>query len=247
MPTLPVSPKEVGAIVREKSALYQPQGPRIPGDPATQNKPSNATPENIRGLLAQLDAYTKAVQEAADDEGLTTDANVQQWANDMSNWQYRLGHYYEVLRLVPAEQAGNLLGADAIYFKVTAPLLDGVYYEVLPGIVLSADEKQRIAAGGASNWKPPDVYMPFTLGNQVIEYREHQRERWEKLWEDLKSGMKRLGLPEGWDIWRVLKAVGAAAAGALVGAGLTYGAIKVASARRGPGAMPPGSPPYTAY
>lgn len=231
MATIPVSPKEVGAIVREKSELYQPHGPRIPGDPATQDKPSNATPENMRALLGELEAYTKAVQEAANDEGLTEDANVQQWASDMSNWQYRLGHYYEVLRTIPAEQAASLTGADAIYFKVTAPLLDGVYYEVLPGIVLSAAEKQAMAAGGGSNWKPPDVYQPFTLGNQVVEYREHQRERWEKLWEDLKSGAKRFGLPEGWDIAGVLKALGVAAVCGVIGGAVTYAAIKATTRR----------------
>lgn len=247
MPELPVSPKEVGAIVREKSALYQPEGPRIPGDPSSENKPSNATPLNVKGLLDQLDAYTKAVQTAADKEGLTTDANVQQWASDMSNWQYRLSHYYEVLRTVAAEHAGDLVGADAIYFTVTAPLLDGVYYEVLPGIVLSVDEKQRIASGGGSNWKPPDVYMPFTLGNQVIEYREHQRERWEKLWEDLKAGAKRFGLPEGWDPWSVVKTVAVTVASGLVGAGLTYFGIKVAGYRRRRGPPPPMPPPVAAY
>jgi hypothetical protein len=232
MPALPVSPKDVGAIVREKSALYQPEGKRVPGDPATQDKPTQATPFNIKALLDQLDLYTKAVQEAANQEGLTEDANVQQWALDMSNWQYRLAHYYEVLRMLPPEQAETLAGADAIYFQVTAPLLDGVYYEVLPGIMLNDEERQRIANGEGSNPKPPGVFYPFTLGNQVVEYRNHQRERWEKLWEDLKDGFKRLGLPPGvdpwWWIWRIV----VTAASGLAGGTIVYTGIQVAEFRR---------------
>lgn len=232
MATLSVSPKDVGAIVREKSALYQPEGKRVPGDPQTQDKPTQATPYNMKALLDQLDAYTKAVQEGANEEGLTTDANVQQWAADMSNWQYRLAHYYEVLRMLPAEQAETLEGADAIYFKVTAPLLDGVYYELLPGIMLNDEERQRIENGGGSNPKPPGVFTPFTLGNQVIEYRNHQRERWEQLWQDLKDGFKRFGLPPGvdpwWWFWRVVTTAGSALAGATV----VYTGIQVAEFRR---------------
>jgi hypothetical protein len=225
MPTLPVTQHEVGAIVREKSALYQPAGPRIPGDPASENKPSNATPLNLKLLLDQLAQYTKAVQVAAGEEGLTHDANVRQWASDMSHWQYRQAHYYEVLRTVAPQNAEDLVGADAVYFKVTAPLLDGIYYEVLPGTVLSADEKERIANGFGSNPKPPDLYIPFTLGNQVIEYREHQKERWEGLWKDLAEGAKRFGLPEG--VWGTLKTVAITVASGLVGAGLTYTGIIV--------------------
>ena len=227
MATLPVSPKDVGAIVRQKSQLYQPQGPRIPGDPQTEGRPTHATPANLKALLDQLDAYTKAVQQAADQEGLTTDANVQQWAADMSNWQFRLAHYYEVLRTVPTEHADTLEGADAVYFQTTAPLLDGVYYEVLPGVVLSDVERQRVAGGGASNPKPPDVFTPFSLGNQVIEYREHQRERWEQLWQDLAGGFRRMGLPPGSDPWWWIYRAAVTAVSALAGGTLVYTGLKI--------------------
>jgi len=243
MSTLPVSPKEVGSIVREKSELYQPHGARIPGDPASENLPTNATPENMRTLLDQLDVYTKAVQEAADEEGLTTDANVQQWSADMSNWQYRLGHYYEVLRTVPSSEAGTTKAADLIYFEVTAPLLDGVYYEVLPGIVLNEEEKQRISEGGGSNWKPPGVYTPFSLGNQVVEYRNHQRERWDKLWGDLKASLKKVALTGAQAIWQVVKAAAVAGVGGLVGGLVTYAAIRRRTKRTPPtGLYPPYQP-----
>lgn len=238
MATLPVlTEQNVGEIVRTKTLLFQPDGvSRIPGDPRYENKPSNATPRNIKLLLDELDTYTKAVQQAAQQEGLTGDAVQQQWQADMANWQFRLAHYYDLLRSVPEAQADNLEGADAIYFSVTSPLLDGVYYEPLPGIVLSAAEKERMTQGppaGFSNRKPPDLYMPFSLGNQVIVYREHQRERWEQLWGDLAQGVRTLGglVPEH-DPFGVLKHALVTVASGLAGAGLVYVGIQIAAFKK---------------
>jgi hypothetical protein len=46
--------------------------------------------------------------------------------------------------------------------------------------------------GGESNRKPPDVATVFSLGNQVVVYREHQAERARKFWEDLEAQFKKL-------------------------------------------------------
>lgn len=232
MATLPtLTTQNVGDIVKSKTKLYQPEGSRIPGDPRYENKPTNATPANIRGFLDELELYTQAVREAEQKEGLTADSVMAQWTNDMANWQFRLGHYYELLKLVPPEQANTVEGADAIYFTVTSPLLDGVYYEVLPGIVLSPDEKQRMQLGppeGFSNDKPPDLYTPFTLGNQVIVYREHQRERWELLWGDLAAGVATLGgLVPKHDPFGPLRHALVTAGSGLLGAGVVYVWIQV--------------------
>ncbi len=237
MATLPVlTEQNVGEIVGSKTKLYQPEGPRIPGDPRYENKPSNATPRNIRALLDELDLYTKSAQQAAEKEGLTGDAVLAQWQSDMANWQYRLGHYNQVLQMVPPELADNLEGADLIYFTLTAPLLDGVYYEVLPGIVLDDVEKERMTKGppeGFSNRKPPGLYMPFTLGNQVIIYREHQRERWDLLWEDLAEGARTLGgLVPKHDPFGVLKHALVTIGSGLLGAGLAYIGVRAREHRK---------------
>lgn len=228
--------QNVGEIVGTKTKLYQPDGPRIPGDPRYENKPSNATPVAMRALLDELSAYTESVQVAQREEGMAKDVVQQQWRNDMAHWQYRLAHYYEVLGLVPADQANTLAGADAIYFHVTAPLLDGVFYEVLPGVVLNAEEKDRMQLGppeGFSNRKPPDLYVPFSLGNQVLIYRQHQRERWDQLWADLARGVSTLGglVPPG-DPWGVVKHVAFTAAGALIGGLGAYIGVVVHAHRR---------------
>ena len=192
---LPTEPVNVAQIVADKNRIYQPEGPRIPGLPGHDQKPSNATPAQIKLLLDELGAYTEEVQKAAAEEGVTADVVMGQWQSVMSHWIARLNHYNEVLRSIPPEDAETLAGADAIYFNVTAPLLDGVYYEVLPGVVLNDEEKERMKGTGpaaSSNQKPPDLYLPFSLGNQVRVYREHQRERWDKFWEDVRESASKL-------------------------------------------------------
>lgn len=228
MPALPdpkVSPQDVAQIVADKNKIFQPEGPRIPGLPEYENLPSNATPANMKKLLEELTAYTEAVQKAADTDGLTGDAVQSQWVSDMSNWRARLGHYYEMLKAVPPAEAGTLAGADMIYFTVTSPLLDGYFYEALPGIVLNEEELQRMKGSGpsaVSNKKPPDVYLPFTLGNQVLEYRKHQQERWDKFWDDIAEGIAKI--PE------VVKDVGWSVAPWLIGLGVFVGSTALAGA-----------------
>ncbi len=151
-----------------------------------------ATPAQMDNLLKRLNAYTKQVQDAAEDEGLDKDTNVAQWALDMASWQQRIAHYKQELLLIPKSDWDTETGCEAIYETVTSPLLDGVYYEVLPGIVLSPQEKVDILAGGQSNPKPNDVISPFTLGNQVLVYKQHQKERADQFWKDLEASAKRL-------------------------------------------------------
>lgn len=235
MATLPaLTETNVGEIVKSKNKLYQPEGPRIPGDARYQNKPTLATPKNLAVLLDELGNYTKAVRAAAERFGLTEDTVQVQWQKDMANWQYRLGHYYGLLRLVPQAEMENEIGADRVYFTVTSPLLDGVFYEGLPGIMLSAQDKAQLAQvpSPGTTPKPPDLYTPFALGNQVIEYREHQLERWEKLWSDLADSAKRLGLPPGMDPLGAFVHTLVTVASGLVGAALTYGGIVIHQRRQ---------------
>lgn len=225
--TLPTTEVDVARIVKDKSEIYQPEGPRIPGLPEYENRPSNATPAAMRILLDELKAYTEEVQRAATQSGLTRDVVMGQWQSDMSNWNARLNHYYEELKKVAPENANNLAGADQIYFTVTSPLLDGYYYEVLPGIVLNDEEKARMMEGppsGASNKKPPGLYLPFSLGNQVNVYTEHQQQRWDQFWQDVWDNTKNLGGAVG----RAAQKAGWAALPWLVGIGVAVGSAAVA-------------------
>lgn len=152
-----------------------------------------ATPAQMNNFLDRLEAYTEEVQDQAENEGLDEDENVAQWGSDMASWQQRMAHYRAEVESVSRSQWKTTKGCEAIYRNVVSPLLEGVWYEVLPGIVFSAEEATRIQAGtGASNRKPPDAHVPFSLGNQVLIYREHQKERAEKFWEDLKASAKGL-------------------------------------------------------
>jgi len=170
---------------------------------------------------AALSGNTERVKEAAKDEGLATewtdpwtgntvksgDVHNPQFAVDMGNWEQRLAQYRSALESVSEDELASKKGCVKIYRKVTAPLLDGIWYETLPGINLNAEEIKRINTGeghpeidvattldgedhppGHSNPKPPDVITPFTLGNQVLIYREHQDQRLREFWEDLEEG-----------------------------------------------------------
>lgn len=185
---------DLDVLIKEMNQRYQPEGKCL------------ATPAQMNLMLKKLEAYTEEVQEMAADQGIDDDANVQQWALDMAAWQQRMAHYKAELAEVPKNEWSTKKGCDAIYQNVTAPLLDGIWYEILPGIVLSQAEKTNIVSGtghpitdikrphpeGHSNPKPPDVGTPFTLGNQVLVYQEHQKERARLFWEDLKASARRL-------------------------------------------------------
>lgn len=261
MATLPdprLAPQDVARIVADKNKIFQPDGPRIPGLPEYANKPSHATPANMKLLLEELGRYTDVVQAAADQEGLAEDAVQSQWMNDMANWRARLAHYYDVLRSVDPAQAETLVGTDAIYFPVTSPLLDGYFYEALPGIMLDDTERERMKGThphppweptAVSNKKPPDVYVPFSLGNQVLEYRQHQKEKWDKFWEDILAGLK--GIPKaigdiGWSVAPWLVGLGVALASATFAGLVIYGIVMYKRPRMfaaTPRALPPTQAP----
>lgn len=201
----------IDQVVRDMNDFYQ------PGNEAC----GKATPAQMALLLERLDEYTQRVKDAAAKEGLATewtdpwtgesrttgDAHNPQFAVDMANWEQRLEHYRSVLESVAEEDFETEEGCAKIYRKVTGPLLDGIWYEVLPGVNLNSEEKTRITTGqghpttdvpttlggqdhppGHSNPKPPDVISPFTLGNQVLVYKEHQDQRLREFWDDLQKG-----------------------------------------------------------
>ena len=238
--------QDVSDLMRDFNATYQPKGVCA------------ATPRKMKLLLDRLEDYTDEVQWARNKyralgiagialgpAGIAVsqllgggDVDVAQWRRDMANWQYRLGEYQRLVDAIPQAQWDSAEGCSELYPLVTAPLLDGIWYQVLPGIVLNNEEKQRIRDAklhcpegqetcldiayrdpvtgdhppGHSNPKPPDAMTPFSLGNQIIVYQDFQRENARRLLEDLKKG----GDPDEWPWW--LKA--AIIAGAGVGVGL---------------------------
>jgi hypothetical protein len=199
---------DIDTLMKQMNVRYQPYSGECVATPAAMDL-----------LLQRLRAYTTEVQKAAEREGLDEDENVQQWALDMAAWQQRLGHYQAELNSVPESEWYTKKGCEAIYTEVTAPLMDGIWYTILPGISLMPEEKSRMQSGvghpqldvgrctdasckevvipdhppGHSNVKPPDVHVPFTLGNQVLVYQQHQRERWEQFWKDLWDETKKMG------------------------------------------------------
>jgi hypothetical protein len=201
-----ITPQDVGDIVKKMNAMYQPPDGRCA-----------ATPEKMDLLVTKLEAYTKEVQKQRHGDDPDADlinyfdiswGSASQWANDMAHWQARLGRYRQVLDEVPKSEWRTVAGCKAIYSLVTAPLLDGIYYEVLPGIVLNEEEKQRILMGsghpgpgvldvvtldhpgGHSNPKPPDVSTPYSLGNGILIFQEFQRENFARLLSDLNKAFK---------------------------------------------------------
>lgn len=219
---------DVGREVAQANAFYQPPDGRCV-----------ATPKQLRVLLELLDVQTANVQEEADDNGIVGDSNVAQWAADMAAWQTRLQRYHDVLDGIPRADEDTEAGCHAAYKYVTAPLLDGIYYERLPGIILDASELAMIASGtghpttdvttpghpgGHSRPSPPDVATPFMLGNQVIVYGAYQDEIWRLFWQDVIDNAKKLAsgtLPFDVPPWIKWTAIGA---GVLFVGALAYGA-----------------------
>lgn len=227
--------KNVAEVLRKMNAFYQPTAGKCV-----------ATPKQMQLLVNRLKKYTKEVK---DSRGLyQTFTDEARWALDMAAWEQRLDHYDREIDKVAPSERDTKAGCIAIYRTVTAPLLDGIYYEDLPGINFNSAELERMVAGeghpsvdvptwfegekgdyrdhppGHSNPKPPDVVTPFSLGNQLIEYREHQSERLRLFWKDLHKAAKDLvkgaknilkgGEENAW--WIGLGLLGAAA---LVGGG----------------------------
>jgi len=220
---------DVGAEVAKANAFYQPKDGRC-----------MATPSQLRALLERLDEQTELVQEEANDNGIAEAVNVAQWASDMAAWQTRLQRYHDALDGIARSDDNTEAGCHAAYKFVTAPLLDGIYYERLPGIILDADELAMIASGtghpttdvttpghpgGHSRPGPPDVATPFMLGNQVLIYGAYQDEIWRLFWQDVIENAKKLAkdvaslIPSmAWIKWTLV------GAGVLVLGAVAYGA-----------------------
>jgi len=206
-----ITQQDVSRLVEDIHALY------IPDREAC----GKATPAQMRLLVERLADYTERVKKAASEFKLVTEwydpwtgtlkstgsKYNPMFAVDMANWEQRLSHYRRFLDAVPDAQANDVTGCELIYKQVTAPLLDGIYYEAHSGLNLNDEERARISSGqghpntdvmttvngkdhppGHSNAKPPDVISPFTLGNQVLVWKDHQDERLREFWTDLKEG-----------------------------------------------------------
>lgn len=199
-------------LVTRLNAEYQPPGMCA------------ATPRRLRVLVDAMQKYTNEVQAARQQykdlavaaialgpTGIAVsellgggDVDVAQWRSDMTNWQFRLADYRRMLEGYISEHPTELdtpAGCEAIYKDVTSPLLDGVWYRVMPGVVLSQEERQAIQSGGASNRKPNDVITPWTLGNQIAIYQDAQRENAIRFFDDLIENAKKVLDPEEWPWW----------------------------------------------
>ena len=215
-------------LVTRLNAEYQPPGMCA------------ATPRRLRVLVDAMQKYTNEVQAARQQYkdlavaaialgpgGIAVsellgggDVDVAQWRSDMTNWQFRLADYRRMLEQYISEHPTELdtpAGCEAIYKDVTSPLLDGVWYRVMPGVVLSQEERQAIQGGGASNRKPNDVITPWTLGNQIAVYQDAQRENAIRFFDDLIENAKKVLDPEEWPWW-IKGAV-------IVGAGVAVGMV----------------------
>ena len=177
--------------------------------------PCVATPRRMKVVLDELQAYTDEVQSARNQHkalGIASialgpagipitdllgggEVNVPQWRRDMANWQFRLAQYQLALAQYTAAHPTELdtpAGCEAIYRKITAPLLDGVFYEIMPGIIYSQDEKEAIARGEGAERTVNDVITPFTLGNQIIVYQDFQKENAIRFFDDVIEAIKKL-------------------------------------------------------
>lgn len=199
-----ITQTDVGQMTEDMQRLYMPN----------RMVCGKAIPEALMLLLNTLETYTIEVQQEAEKQGIDKDhANVPQFAADMGNWQTRLAHYKHVLEQIPAKEWTTPVGCALAWRLVTAPLLAGFWYEILPGRNFSQEDKTRIATGqghpetdgdwylgagkhteqhppGHSAASVPDMVTPFMLGNQVLVYGQHQQERWRLFKEDLQAPFK---------------------------------------------------------
>jgi hypothetical protein len=169
-----ISNQDIAKVVREAGARY------IGHPTCVANK------RNMLELVQTLDAYTDEVQNAADDYGLTGDENMAQWAKDMNNWRLRLAGYVQALQRARYEDGPE--SCEELRATVNEPLLVGWFEPGTPGIV--NPDVQTIA----------DVATPYMLGNQVLVYRDHQRERLDLLLQDLNpfNAETREGILDYW-------------------------------------------------
>jgi len=265
MPDPKTHPNDVGKIIAQLNRQFQPEGPRIPGDPRYENAPTRATPRAMHMLVSELRRKTEEAKERVSQYGLADviwhgpfvqildpandDPALAQFRSDMATWEERLAAYERVLDEVAPMRPQDLFSgdprpeldsdeaADRIYFLVTAPLLDGVWYAPLPGVSFNAEELERMKTAeppfNFSNDKPPDAYTPSTLGNQIAVYKTAQQENYRKFVTDLRDNLKKLpqtlvpDLPDDpgktlrWAVISVVATLGGAfAGGALATIGL---------------------------
>lgn len=171
-----------------------------------------ATPAAMAMVVAELDDLTKSIIKESQSSGLIVDTNVAQWATDLATWQQRLAAYKSILADT-LEKTASAKGSktalcESIFKSVTSPLLDGYWYTNAPGIVFNQQELTRMKAGigrptldsavkingsptpdGASNPKPADIITPFTLGNQLATWQDHQSDRFYSFFSDLDQAL----------------------------------------------------------
>lgn len=183
---------DVGAITAEIQKRFQLFTP--PGMPAKEvadmmeSEKNKATPGNIRVLLALLRTLTTSLQrQRMDTPEWLPDAGVVVWDHDMEEWIKRLENYEAIAEAAP------LGDRQAILWDVTAPLLLGLY-------------------GGKESKLPRstiDAGTPFRLANGLSITDAWREERWDMFKQELKDGVKDVGL----DIGMVILIAGATALG----------------------------------
>ena len=157
MPELTIA--DVGDLVKHLNKLYQPKG----GCSALADK------TGMQLLVMRLRNYTDQVQEEAEEAGLSDETNVAQWAIDMANWRQRLAGYHTAID--EAVEDPGIASCEELYPTVVGPLLDGVF----------AGAKSTAGIADPSTPTVNDVATPYMLGNQVVVYREFQRQRFQAL------------------------------------------------------------------
>jgi len=187
-----------------------------------------ATPRQMQALLNAMQEYTDEVQLARNKYkalgvaaialgpgGIAVsellgggDVDVAQWRSDMTSWQFRLAEYQRLLALYIAQHPNEIdteAGCEAIYRDITSPLLDGVWYRIMPGIMYTEAEKESIRGGGPSDRSVNDVVTPWMLGNQILTYQDFQRENAIRFFDELIENFKKLAeditSPGKWPWW----------------------------------------------
>lgn len=166
---------DVGNLVSKMNLLYQPSGKCSP----ITDKP------HMQDLVDLLRGYSDQVQGEADENGLSEDMNVAQWATDMASWRDRLGGYQAALDAATHES--GMLSCEELYPTVVGPILDGKFAGALSTAGISNPAVVTV----------PDIAAPYMLGNQVLVYGEFQAQNFEALInyfiDEAKSVAKKVG------------------------------------------------------
>lgn len=190
---------DVGAIAKELQAKFGLAGK------STVTTDNNATPENLRVLLADLAKLTDAIVEKRNNLEATTseillpdvigddnpEAALPHWDRQMSKWRERLAEYQ---RIVDAAPVGD---RKAVLWDVTAPLLLGLFG----------------GEGGKLPRQTMDAFEPFALANGLNVASAWRQERLDLFLEDLKKGLEDLPKLIPWWVWALpVTAIGIAVA-----------------------------------